>query len=235
MFRNALHHQNISTIKSIKYIELSTNMKRWRLNFRCSILQIIAIVSAVERRRVTQLLANTLIVVSSKCIYKYRKIVCSIVVFGFLLFINFPSESSEILHNEVHNLLLYVFICHKFVHFKSTWIFIGWRASQKQQTGKYVLANAGSRYVASILSHWSECWRQIARFVFIVNTNFYKKCDPCPSGSHCVPSIQCPAHVRMRAEAKPQICDLPHGTHGLCCSTGRNHTGRLLFLWIGWR
>lgn len=64
-----------------------------------------------------------------------------------------------------------------------------------------------------------------------VNTNFYKKCDPCPHGVQCVPTIQCPAHVRMRAHEKPQICDLPHGSaHGLCCTTGRNFTNHRKFL-----
>ncbi|XP_055322112.1 chorion peroxidase [Sitodiplosis mosellana] len=59
----------------------------------------------------------------------------------------------------------------------------------------------------------------------LVNTNFYKKCDPCPHGVQCVPSIQCPAHVRLRTHEKPQICDLPHGNyHGVCCTTGRNFT-----------
>lgn len=57
-----------------------------------------------------------------------------------------------------------------------------------------------------------------------MNKNFFKKCDPCPKGVRCVPSIECPAHVRMKPNEKPQICDLPHGGHGYCCTSGRNHT-----------
>lgn len=53
-----------------------------------------------------------------------------------------------------------------------------------------------------------------------VNKNFFKKCDPCPNDIKCVPTIQCPAHVRMNDSNKPQICDLPHGGHGFCCTTG---------------
>lgn len=60
----------------------------------------------------------------------------------------------------------------------------------------------------------------------LVNPNFFKKCDPCKHGIQCVPSIQCPAHVRMKTHEKPQICDLPHGGHGFCCTTGRNFTKR---------
>lgn len=61
---------------------------------------------------------------------------------------------------------------------------------------------------------------------FSVNPNFFKKCDPCALGIRCVPAIQCPAHVRMGTLGKPQICDLPHGGHGYCCTTGRNFTNR---------
>lgn len=60
--------------------------------------------------------------------------------------------------------------------------------------------------------------------LIVVNPSFFKKCDPCKPGIQCVPSIQCPAHVRMRSNQKPQICDLPHGGHGFCCTTGRNFT-----------
>lgn len=64
-----------------------------------------------------------------------------------------------------------------------------------------------------------------------VNPNFFKKCDPCPKGVQCVPSIQCPAHVRLSAHEKPQVCDLPHGSsHGVCCTTGRNFTNFRKFL-----
>lgn len=59
---------------------------------------------------------------------------------------------------------------------------------------------------------------------WLVNPNFFKKCDPCKPGIQCVPSIQCPAVVRMRSSEKPQICDLPHGGHGYCCTTGRKFT-----------
>lgn len=51
-----------------------------------------------------------------------------------------------------------------------------------------------------------------------------KKCDECPKGIKCVPQIQCPAHVRLAAHEKPQICDLPGGKFGYCCVTGQNHT-----------
>lgn len=47
-----------------------------------------------------------------------------------------------------------------------------------------------------------------------------------------MPSIQCPAHVRMGAHEKPQICDLPHGGHGYCCTTGRNFTNHGKFICI---
>lgn len=56
-----------------------------------------------------------------------------------------------------------------------------------------------------------------------VNSNFFKKCDPCPTGIRCVPALQCPAHVRS-PHHKPQLCDLPHGGHGYCCTSGRNFT-----------
>lgn len=51
-----------------------------------------------------------------------------------------------------------------------------------------------------------------------------KKCDPCPKNVHCVPPIQCPAYVRLETFDKPQLCDLPAGTHGYCCTSGYNHT-----------
>lgn len=56
------------------------------------------------------------------------------------------------------------------------------------------------------------------------NTSVAKKCDPCPKGIQCVPPIQCPAYVRMSINDRPQLCDLPAGTHGYCCTTGYNHT-----------
>lgn len=55
-----------------------------------------------------------------------------------------------------------------------------------------------------------------------------KKCDPCPKDIKCVPHIQCPAHVVMKSH-KPQLCELPGGTHGLCCTTGQKHTNKLHF------
>lgn len=60
----------------------------------------------------------------------------------------------------------------------------------------------------------------------VVNENIFKKFEPCEIGVPCVPSIQCPAHVRMKSDEKPQICGLPHGGHGYCCTTGRNFTDR---------
>lgn len=53
------------------------------------------------------------------------------------------------------------------------------------------------------------------------------KCDPCPKGIRCVPPIQCPAFVRMPVNERPQLCDLPAGTHGYCCTSGYNHTGKI--------
>lgn len=52
------------------------------------------------------------------------------------------------------------------------------------------------------------------------------KCDPCPTGIRCVPPIQCPATVRLTKSEMPQLCDLPAGTHGYCCTSGANHTGK---------
>lgn len=56
-----------------------------------------------------------------------------------------------------------------------------------------------------------------------------EKCDPCPMNIKCVPHIQCPAHVAMKHNQQPQMCELPGGTHGLCCTTGQNHTNKLHF------
>lgn len=55
------------------------------------------------------------------------------------------------------------------------------------------------------------------------------KCDPCPAGVRCVPPIQCPAVVRTPLPDRPQLCDLPSGTHGYCCTSGANHTGEWRF------
>ncbi|XP_016951528.1 chorion peroxidase [Drosophila biarmipes] len=57
-----------------------------------------------------------------------------------------------------------------------------------------------------------------------VTSGLLKKCLPCNDGVKCVPQIQCPAHVRMESQDKPQICDLPAGKFGYCCETGQNHT-----------
>lgn len=54
----------------------------------------------------------------------------------------------------------------------------------------------------------------------------FKKCDPCPIGVHCVPHIQCPAHVTMKKIERPQTCELKGGSHGLCCTTGQNHSSK---------
>uniref|UniRef100_A0A7G3ADF7 Putative chorion peroxidase n=1 Tax=Lutzomyia longipalpis TaxID=7200 RepID=A0A7G3ADF7_LUTLO len=51
------------------------------------------------------------------------------------------------------------------------------------------------------------------------------KYDPCPDSIKCVPPIQCPAHVNLPDAEKPRPCELDKGTgHGLCCTTGQNHT-----------
>ncbi|XP_059614078.1 chorion peroxidase [Phlebotomus argentipes] len=53
------------------------------------------------------------------------------------------------------------------------------------------------------------------------------KYDPCPHNVRCVPPIQCPAHVNLPAAEKPRPCELASGSgHGLCCTTGQNHTGQ---------
>ncbi|GAB0100154.1 Chorion peroxidase [Sergentomyia squamirostris] len=48
--------------------------------------------------------------------------------------------------------------------------------------------------------------------------------EPCSPGIRCVPPIQCPAHVNLNTEEKPKPCELPGSGHGLCCTTGQNHT-----------
>lgn len=61
-------------------------------------------------------------------------------------------------------------------------------------------------------------------FTELVTPSILKKCDDCPNNIRCVPPIQCPAHVRLAAHEKPQVCDLPGGKYGYCCVTGQNHT-----------
>lgn len=74
---------------------------------------------------------------------------------------------------------------------------------------------------------------QFPRFLRLtVNQNFFQKCEPCPKGIKCVPTIQCPAHVRMKGPSKPQICDLPHGGHGFCCTTGSRFAAPSMNRWI---
>lgn len=45
----------------------------------------------------------------------------------------------------------------------------------------------------------------------------------CPSGSECVPQIQCPANVLDNE--KPIYCHIRSERLRICCSSGRNHTG----------
>lgn len=59
-----------------------------------------------------------------------------------------------------------------------------------------------------------------------LKTVLLKKCDPCPTGIKCVPHIQCPAHLKMDKKMRPQVCELNGGKHGLCCTSGQNHTGK---------
>lgn len=44
-----------------------------------------------------------------------------------------------------------------------------------------------------------------------------------------MPPVQCPAHLKM--SHPPQLCDLPGGgsNHGLCCTSGQNHTTKDFF------
>lgn len=58
----------------------------------------------------------------------------------------------------------------------------------------------------------------------LVTPSILKKCDECPNQIRCVPPIQCPAHVRLSKDKKPQTCDLPGEKFGYCCLTGQNHT-----------
>lgn len=60
-------------------------------------------------------------------------------------------------------------------------------------------------------------------------SGLFAKFDPCPGAIKCVPPIQCPAHIQMVEGSKPQPCELPDGSsHGLCCTTGYNHSGECL-------
>lgn len=57
----------------------------------------------------------------------------------------------------------------------------------------------------------------------------FGKCEKCSKDAKCVPPIQCPAHRKM--SNAPQLCDLPGGgtNHGLCCTSGQNHTTQDFF------
>ncbi|KAJ3627107.1 hypothetical protein MTP99_014513 [Tenebrio molitor] len=53
------------------------------------------------------------------------------------------------------------------------------------------------------------------------SSNASKHSDFCIDKSHCVPFVQCPAHVRIETK---KMCKTAVGSDGVCCFTGQNHT-----------
>lgn len=51
--------------------------------------------------------------------------------------------------------------------------------------------------------------------------------DVCKSPSVCVPYVSCPAHVRKTTVIN---CKTVGGGQGVCCSSGRNHTGNEIII-----
>jgi hypothetical protein len=55
------------------------------------------------------------------------------------------------------------------------------------------------------------------------SSNASKHSDFCIDKSHCVPFVQCPAHVRIETK---KMCKTAVGSDGVCCFTGQNHTSK---------